>query len=92
MSDFVHLHVHSEYSLLDGLSRTKGIAARAKEFDMPAVAITDHGTMFAAIEFHALCEGMAALELRHRITSDAMTTQRLWVNGLSALLHGLRST
>ncbi len=55
MSEFVHLHVHSEYSLLDGLSRTKGLAARAKELGMPAVAITDHGTMFAAIEFHDAC-------------------------------------
>lgn len=56
MSEFVHLHVHSEYSLLDGLSRTKGLAARAKELGMPAVAITDHGTMFAAIEFHDACK------------------------------------
>lgn len=55
MPDFVHLHVHSEYSLLDGLSRTKSLAARAKELNMPAVAITDHGTMFAAIEFHDAC-------------------------------------
>lgn len=54
--------------------------------------IGDRSVRVAAIEFHALCEGMAALELRHRITSDAMTTQQLWVNGLSALLHGLRST
>src|SRR5581483_11371040 len=58
MSEFVHLHVHSEYSLLDGLSRTKGLAARAKEFNMPAVAITDHGTMFAAIEFHDACKAI----------------------------------
>ncbi len=56
MAEFVHLHVHSEYSLLDGLSRTKGLAARAKEYGMPAVAITDHGTMFAAIEFHDACK------------------------------------
>lgn len=56
MSEFVHLHVHSEYSLLDGLSRAKGLAARAKELNMPAVAITDHGTMFAAIEFHDACK------------------------------------
>ncbi len=56
MAEFVHLHVHSEYSLLDGLSRTKGLAARAKELNMPAVAITDHGTMFAAIEFHDACK------------------------------------
>lgn len=58
MSDFVHLHVHSEYSLLDGLSRTRSLAARAKELDMPAVAITDHGTMFAAIEFHDACKAV----------------------------------
>jgi DNA polymerase-3 subunit alpha len=58
MSEFVHLHVHSEYSLLDGLSRTKGLAARAKELNMPAVAITDHGTMFAAIEFHDACKAV----------------------------------
>lgn len=56
MPDFVHLHVHSEYSLLDGLSRTKAVAARAQELNMPAVAITDHGTMFAAIEFHDACK------------------------------------
>lgn len=55
MPEFVHLHVHSEYSLLDGLSRTKGLAARARELNMPACAITDHGTMFAAIEFHDAC-------------------------------------
>lgn len=56
MPDFVHLHVHSEYSLLDGHSRTRAVAARAKELNMPAVAITDHGTMFAAIEFHDACK------------------------------------
>lgn len=56
MAEFVHLHVHSEYSLLDGLSRTKGLAARAHEYGMPAAAITDHGTMFAAIEFHDACK------------------------------------
>ncbi|MEJ2560807.1 MAG: DNA polymerase III subunit alpha [Anaerolineae bacterium] len=52
MSDFVHLHVHSEYSLLDGLSRVKELAKRAAELNMPALALTDHGTMYAAIEFY----------------------------------------
>lgn len=56
MAEFVHLHVHSEYSLLDGLSRTQAIAARARQYEMPAVALTDHGTMFAAIEFHDACQ------------------------------------
>ncbi len=48
---FVHLHVHTEYSLLDGFSNIKKLVKRAKELGMPAVAITDHGTMFGVIEF-----------------------------------------
>jgi DNA polymerase III subunit alpha len=51
MSSFVHLHVHSEYSLLDGYSKIKKLVKRAKEMGMPAVALTDHGTMFGVIEF-----------------------------------------
>lgn len=50
---FVHLHVHSEYSLLDGACRTKDLIARAKSLNMPAVALTDHGNMFGAIEFYS---------------------------------------
>jgi DNA polymerase III subunit alpha len=49
---FVHLHVHSEYSLLDGFSNIKKLVARAKEMQMPALAITDHGTMYGVIEFY----------------------------------------
>ncbi len=49
---FVHLHVHSEYSLLDGFSNIKKLIKRAKEMDMPAVALTDHGTMFGVIDFY----------------------------------------
>ena len=49
---FVHLHVHSEYSLLDGFSNIKKLIARAKELDMPAVGLTDHGTMFGVIDFY----------------------------------------
>jgi DNA polymerase-3 subunit alpha len=52
MSDFVHLHVHSEYSLLDGLGRVKDLVSHAAELNMPALALTDHGTMHAAIEFY----------------------------------------
>lgn len=48
---FVHLHVHSEYSLLDGFSNIKKLVKRAKELDMPALALTDHGTMFGVIDF-----------------------------------------
>ncbi len=49
---FVHLHVHSEYSLLDGLSRIPALVARAKELEMPALALTDHGALFGVIEFY----------------------------------------
>jgi len=48
---FTHLHVHTEYSLLDGFSNIKKLVKRAKEMEMPALAITDHGTMFGVIEF-----------------------------------------
>ena len=51
MSKFVHLHNHTEYSLLDGLSRIKKLFAHVKENNMDAIAITDHGTMYGAIEF-----------------------------------------
>src|SRR3972149_8839378 len=49
---FVHLHVHSEYSLLDGLSRIPQLVKRAKELDQPAIALTDHGTRFGAVNFY----------------------------------------
>ncbi|MFD2256681.1 DNA polymerase III subunit alpha [Luteolibacter algae] len=56
MSDsFVHLHLHTEFSLLDGMIRTKELAARAAELGMPAVAMTDHGNLFGAIEFYQSC-------------------------------------
>ncbi|MDD3481135.1 MAG: DNA polymerase III subunit alpha [Patescibacteria group bacterium] len=48
---FVHLHVHTHYSLLDGMCKIPQLLDRAKEYGMPAVAITDHGTMYGAIEF-----------------------------------------
>lgn len=49
---FVHLHVHSEYSLLDGANRISRLAARVKELGMPAVAVTDHGNLYAIIKFY----------------------------------------
>jgi DNA polymerase-3 subunit alpha len=49
---FVHLHVHSEYSLLDGLSRIPVLVQRAKDLGMPAIALTDHGAMFGVIDFY----------------------------------------
>ena len=56
MSDFVHLHCHTEYSLLDGLSKISRLVKRAKELDMSAVAITDHGVMYGAIDFYKECK------------------------------------
>ncbi|MCC3869102.1 DNA polymerase III subunit alpha [Terrisporobacter mayombei] len=50
--DFIHLHVHTEYSLLDGFSRLDKLIGRAKELNMKAIAITDHGCMFGAIDFY----------------------------------------
>ena len=49
---FVHLHVHTTYSLLDGFSSIPKLIARVKEMGMPAIAITDHGTMFGTMEFY----------------------------------------
>ncbi len=49
---FTHLHVHTEYSLLDGFSNIKKLVKRVKELEMPAVAITDHGTMFGVMDFY----------------------------------------
>ncbi|MGO9122398.1 MAG: DNA polymerase III subunit alpha [Desulfomonilaceae bacterium] len=51
-ADFVHLHVHSQYSLLDGAIRIHDLITRAKEFKLPAVALTDHGNLFGAMEFY----------------------------------------
>jgi len=51
-SDFVHLHVHTQYSLLDGACKVEDLVDRAIEYNMPAVAMTDHGCMFGAIEFY----------------------------------------
>jgi len=52
MSDFVHLHLHSQYSLLDGANRIADVVAAAAEAGMPALALTDHGNMFGAVEFY----------------------------------------
>jgi DNA polymerase-3 subunit alpha len=53
--NFVHLHNHTEYSFLDGAIRIKSLVERAKEFGMPALAVTDHGGLFGAVEFYNAC-------------------------------------
>ncbi len=54
--DFTHLHVHTEYSLLDGSAKIKELVAKAKELGMKALAITDHGVMYGAIDFYKACK------------------------------------
>ena len=56
MRPFVHLHVHSQYSLLDGLAQPEALAKRAAELGMPAIALTDHGALYGVIEFYEKCQ------------------------------------
>lgn len=56
MVEFVHLHVHSEFSLLDGANRIKDLPVRAKELGMKAISITDHGVMYGVIDFYKACK------------------------------------
>ncbi|MFQ5960254.1 MAG: DNA polymerase III subunit alpha [Candidatus Methylomirabilales bacterium] len=53
---FVHLHVHSQYSLLDGACHLEKLVRKAKEFKMPALAVTDHGNLFGAVDFYRLAQ------------------------------------
>lgn len=55
MKEFVHLHVHTEFSLLDGLARIKKLVAMVKERGWKAVAITDHGSMYGTMKFYEEC-------------------------------------
>lgn len=56
MSDFVHLHCHTEYSLLDGAIRLKDLCAKAKDLGLPACAITDHGNLYGSLYFYLECQ------------------------------------
>jgi DNA polymerase-3 subunit alpha len=55
-ADFVHLHVHSEYSLLDGAARLEKLVGKAKALRFPAIALTDHGNLFGSVDFYTGCE------------------------------------
>lgn len=55
MADFVHLHVHTEYSMLDGLTRIPNLVNKVKELGQPAIAMTDHGGMYGAVHFYNAC-------------------------------------
>ena len=54
--DFVHLHVHSDFSLLDGAASVKALAAKAEKLGQTALALTDHGNMFGVINFYNACK------------------------------------
>ena len=56
--NFTHLHVHTEYSLLDGSSKIKELPARARELGMDSLAITDHGVMYGVIDFYRACNAV----------------------------------
>lgn len=56
MENFVHLHVHTEYSLLDGACRIKPLIQKVKELGQPAIAITDHGNMYGVVDFYKACK------------------------------------
>ncbi len=60
---WVPLHVHSQYSILDALTPVKAIAKKAAEYGMPAVALTDHGNMYGAVEFFQACKGAGVKSL-----------------------------
>ncbi len=82
MSQFVHLHVHSEYSLLEASSGVKSLAKKAKEFGMPALALTDNGNMFCAIEFYFACKDVdvkpiLGLEVYHPTHNEIQTQKYL---------------
>ncbi|MEN8097898.1 MAG: DNA polymerase III subunit alpha [Chloroflexota bacterium] len=81
---FVHLHVHSEFSLLDGLCRMPDLTQRAKELGMPALALTDHGTMHGTIDFYRACKaakiqpiiGIEAYMAKRRMTDRSLPIDR----------------
>ena len=71
MADFVHLHLHSQYSLLDGANRLDEVIGAAAAAGMPAMALTDHGNMFGAIQFYNLARDRKSTRLNssHRSLS-----------------------
>src|SRR6266516_749893 len=73
-TDFAHLHVHSEYSLLDGFRRIKKLVQQAKALGMSHLASTDHGAMYGAIEFYKECK---AKEVNPVIGIEAYLTENM---------------
>src|SRR5213078_2380422 len=97
-SPAVHLHVHTEYSLLDGACKIDALAARAAEFGQPALGLTDHGVMNGAVELYKACTkhdvkpilGFEAY-LCDDLTSDAVRYERNHLTLLAQSDEGLRN-
>jgi DNA polymerase-3 subunit alpha len=89
MDGFVHLHVHTEYSLLDGANRITDLVARAKELGMGALAITDHGNLFGAMEFYKACKagGIKGIIGLEAYISPTTRTDRSMGNQATASYH-----
>ena len=75
---FVHLHVHTEYSLLDGACRIRDLPKLVRELGQNAVAITDHGVMYGVIDFYRACkaEGIHLCRAAHPLRQAARVRQR----------------
>ena len=84
---FVHLHLHTQYSLLDGAIRLKDLIDRAKKLDMPAVAQTDHGNMFGAIDFYTRCKnnGIKPILGAEMYFTPTMRSQHQMINNAKTL-------
>ena len=102
MADFVHLHLHTEYSLLDGLTTISKVVKKAGKMGMPALAITDHGNMYGSVAFYNACSeynsGECFQSMSHRIIqkraqrnskSACMTKNILQEWNTTALLPGI---
>ena len=101
-ANFVHLHVHTQYSLLDGAIRLEDLFKKAKAYAMPAIAITDHGNMFGAIDFYQTayktgikpiigCELYVAPGSRFSRESNSKTENARHIVVLARNIHGYRN-
>ena len=81
MAQFVHLHVHTQYSILDGAASIPSIVSRTKEYGMEAVAITDHGNMYGVVEFYKTCKknGIKPIIGCEVYVSTERSTSRLYI-------------
>ena len=70
---FTHLHVHTEFSLLDGSCKIKEIVARAKELGMDSLAITDHGVMYGVIDFYKAAKEVGTLVAKRALEKNIKT-------------------